>query len=154
MFKQWLSTDKIKLANNYRFVEHNTLARGELVGIEKGLYVAEETVNNFEYEVVSAIADNPRVMFWHRNKEKKEFFINGFINHYPDFIVRMKSGRTILVETKGDYLDNEDSKDKIWLGNKWADLAGNDYKYFMVFQSKEVEGAVTVKQLLQYLNDL
>ena len=66
----------------------------------------------------------------------------------------MKSGRTILVETKGDYLDNEDSKDKIWLGNKWADLAGNDYKYFMVFQSKEVEGAVTVKQLLQYLNDL
>ena len=154
MFKQWLSTDKIKLANSFRFVEHNTLARGELVGIEKGLYVAEETVNNFEYEVVSAIADNPRVMFWHRNKEKKEFFINGFINHYPDFIVRMKSGRTILVETKGDYLDNEDSKDKIWLGNKWADLAGNDYKYFMVFQSKEVEGAVTVKQLLQYLNDL
>ena len=66
----------------------------------------------------------------------------------------MKSDVTILVETKGDYLENDDSKNKIWLGNKWADLAGNNYKYFMVFKSKEVEGAITVKQLLQYLNEL
>ena len=86
--------------------------------------------------------------------EKKGFGINGFINHYPDFIVRMKSGKTILIETKGDHLENEDSKNKIWLGNKWADLAGNDYKYFMVFQSKEVKDAITVKQLLQYLNEM
>ena len=66
----------------------------------------------------------------------------------------MKSGNTILVEAKGDHLVNDDSKNKIWLGNKWADLAGSDYKYFMVFQTKEIESAITVKQLLQYLNEL
>ena len=28
--------------------------------------------------------------------------------------------------------------------HKWLHLAGNNYKYFMVFQTKEVEGAITV----------
>lgn len=154
VFQQWLNTGRIQLDGHYTFLEVIAMTKEELVGIDKGLYVAEETVNDFEYDVISAIADNPNVLFWHRNREKKEFCINGFINHYPDFIVRMKSGKTILVETKGDHLVNDDSKNKIWLGNKWADLAGNNYRYFMVFQTKEVEGAITVKQLLQYLNEL
>lgn len=154
VFQQWLNTGRIQLDGHYTFLEVIAMTKEELVGIDKGLYVAEETVNDFEYDVISAIADNPNVLFWHRNREKKEFCINGFINHYPDFIVRMKSGKTILVETKGDHLVNDDSKNKIWLGNKWADLAGNNYRYFMVFQTKEVEGAITVKQLLQYINEL
>lgn len=154
VFLQWLNTGRIILDSNYTFLNTIALTKGELVGIDKGLYVAEETVNDFEYDVISAIADNPNVLFWHRNREKKEYCINGFINHYPDFIVSMKSGNIILVETKGDHLVNEDSKNKIWLGNKWADLAGKRYHYFMVFQTKEVEGAITVKQLLQYLNEL
>jgi len=154
VFQQWLNIGRIILDNHYSFLDSIALTKGELVGIGKGLYAAEETVNDFEYDVISAIADNPNVLFWHRNREKKEFFINGFINHYPDFIVSMRSGNIILVETKGDHLVNEDSKNKIWLGNKWADLAGKRYHYFMVFQTKEVEGAITVKQLLQYLNEL
>ena len=154
VFQQWLNTGRIQLDGHYTFLDAIAMTKEELVGIDKGLYVAEETVNDFEYDVISAIADSPNVLFWHRNREKKEFCINGFINHYPDFIVRMKSGKTILVETKGDHLVNDDSKNKIWLGNKWADLAGNNYRYFMVFQTKEVEGAITVKQLLQYLNEL
>ncbi len=154
VFQQWLNTGRIILDNHYTFLDSIALTKEELVGIGKGLYAAEETVNDFEYDVISAIADNPNVLFWHRNREKKEFCINGFINHYPDFIVSMKSGNIILVETKGDHLVNEDSKNKIWLGNKWADLAGKRYHYFMVFQTKEVEGAITVKQLLQYLNEL
>lgn len=154
VFQQWLNTERIILDNHYTFLDAIALTKGELVGIDKGLYAAEETVNDFEYDVISAIADNPNVLFWHRNREKKEFCINGFINHYPDFIISMKSGNIILVETKGDHLVNEDSKNKIWLGNKWADLAGKRYHYFMVFQTKEVEGAITVKQLLQYLNEL
>lgn len=153
VFQEWLNIGKIVLKNNFSLPASISVTN-EIVGIDKGLYPAEETVNDFEYIVISAIADNPNVLFWHRNREKKEFFINGFINHYPDFIVRMMSGRTILIETKGDFLDNEESKNKIWLGNKWADKAGDAYRYFMVFENKEVEGAITVKQLLQYLYEL
>ncbi len=152
-FIKWLTTGRIKLKGHYTFIDKITL-QDELVGIDKGLYVAEESVNGFEYDAIAAIAEHPNVFFWHRNRDKKEFVLNGFINHYPDFIVRMKSGRTLLIETKGDHLANAESVDKIKLGNKWADLAGDKFRYFMVFESKEVEGAITLKTLLQYLKDL
>lgn len=152
-FKQWLSTGRIKLKGHYSFPDAITV-RDELIGIDKGLYEAEENVNDFEYKAIAAIAENPNVLFWHRNREKKEFHINGFINHYPDFIIRMKSGKTLIIETKGDHLANTDSATKIWLGNKWADLAGDNYHYFMVFETKEIEGAITFKDLMQYLNEL
>lgn len=152
-FTKWLTTGRIKLKGHYTFIDKITL-RDELVGIDKGLYAAEENVNGFEYDAIAAIAEHPNVLFWHRNRDRKEFVINGFINHYPDFIVRMKSGRTLLIETKGDHLANTDSVDKIKLGNNWAALAGDKFRYFMVFESKELEGAITLKTLLQYLNDL
>ena len=153
IFSKWLTTGKIKLKGHYTFIDKITL-RDELVGIDKGLYAAEENVNGFEYDAIAAIAEHPNVLFWHRNRDRNEFGINGFINHYPDFIVRMKSGVTLLIETKGDHLDNTESEEKRWLGNKWADLAGDNFKYFMVFQSKEVDGAITLKTLLQLLDDL
>lgn len=152
-FSKWLTTDRIKLKGHYTFIDKITL-RDELVGIDKGLYAAEENVNGFEYDAIAAIAEHPNVLFWHRNRERNEFVINGFINHYPDFIVRMKSGVTLLIETKGDHLYNPESEEKRWLGNKWADLAGDKFKYFMVFQSKEVDGAITLKTLLQLLDEL
>ena len=153
IFSKWLTTGKIKLKGHYTFIDKITL-RDELVGIDKGLYAAEENVNGFEYDAIAAIAEHPNVLFWHRNRDRNEFGINGFINHYPDFIVRMKSGVTLLIETKGDHLDNTESEEKRWLGNKWADLAGDNFKYFMVFQSKEVDGAITLKTLLQLLDEL
>lgn len=152
-FSKWLTTGRIKLKGHYSFFDKITL-RDELVGIDKGLYAAEENVNGFEYDAIAAIAEHPNVLFWHRNRDRNEFGINGFINHYPDFIVRMKSGVTLLIETKGDHLDNPESEEKRWLGNKWADLAGDNFKYFMVFQSKEVDGAITLKTLLQLLEEL
>ena len=152
-FSKWLTTGKIKLKGHYTFIDKITL-RDELVGIDKGLYVAEENVNGFEYDAIAAIAEHPNVLFWHRNRDRNEFGINGFINHYPDFIVRMKSGVTLLIETKGDHLDNSESEEKRWLGNKWVDLAGDNFKYFMVFQNKEVDGAITLKTLLQLLDEL
>lgn len=152
-FTKWLSLGRIKLKAHYTFIDKITL-RDELIGIDKGLYVAEESVNGFEYYAIAAIAEHPNVLFWHRNRDRKEFVINGFINHYPDFIVRMRSGRTLLIETKGDHLANTDSVDKIKLGNNWAALAGDKFRYFMVFESKEVEGAITLKTLLQYLDEL
>lgn len=134
-FGKWLTTGRIKLKGHYTFTDNITF-RNELVGIDKGLYAAEENVNGFEYDAIAAIAEHPNVLFWHRNRDRKEFVINGFINHYPDFIVRMRSGKTLLIETKGDHLANAESVDKIRLGKDWAALAGDKYRYFMVFESK------------------
>ncbi|MBQ2591000.1 MAG: type III restriction endonuclease subunit R, partial [Paludibacteraceae bacterium] len=95
------------------------------------------------------------VLFWHRNPERGNgFCINGFINHYPDFIIRTKSGITVLLETKGDDRDNSDSRQKIDLGKSWANKSGDKYRYFMVFNNTEVDGAYTKAEFLDILKAL
>lgn len=100
-------------------------------------------MNGFEAKVISEISGLGNIAYWHRNLVKgKGFAINGFkSNHYPDFIMGTNSGKTIVLETKGDDRDNSDSEAKCRLGQKWAELAGKDFLYMMVFDQKEVKGA-------------
>ncbi|MCM1169932.1 MAG: DEAD/DEAH box helicase family protein [Bacteroides sp.] len=126
-----------------------------LKGLANGLYEEEGDVNDFEYKVINAVSALKSVLFWHRNPERGVgFCINGYINHYPDFIVRMKSGITILLETKGDDRDNSDSKEKLELGKIWASKAGEQYRYFMVFENRTMEGAINAKELIERLTNM
>jgi type III restriction enzyme len=111
--------------------------------IAKSLYEIESSMNNFEIKVISEIAGMSNIKFWHRNHVKgKGFAINGFkSNHYPDFIAYTDSGKILIIETKGDDRDNSDSEAKCRLGSKWAELAGKEYLYMMVFDQIEVKGA-------------
>lgn len=61
---------------------------------------------------IERIIKQDNVKWWHRNKERSGFFINGALNHYPDFIVMTQRGNVILIETKGKHL-----KMKIVLGS-------------------------------------
>ena len=106
------------------------------LGLAKGLYTEEE----FEYEVINAVVNLDNVLFWHRNSSRTGFCINGYINHYPNFIVQLNSGITVLLETKGDDRDNSDSRTKVELGRTWANKAGEQYRFFMVFDKQEMEG--------------
>lgn len=45
----------------------------------------------------------------------------------------------LLLETKEDHLDAEQ---KIRLGNLWAGKAGNNYRYFMVYKKRSVNGSL------------
>ena len=156
VFKKWLDTGQIKCEPKYKLPATVTFSR-MTVGVAKGLYDEEEYVNGLEYRVVNAIASLDNVLFWHRNLQRGDGFgINGYTryNHYPDFIVRLKSGKTVLIETKGDDRDNSDTRDKIELGRIWADKAGEDYRYFMVFEETRMEGAITVGELLERLKDM
>ena len=121
-------------------------------GITKNLYVEEGEMNDFEKKVINEVANLDSVVFWHRNLERgKGFQLNGFINHYPDFIVKMRNGKIILIETKGDHLDGSDSLQKIRLGEKWASKAGENYRYFMVFNNAKLDGAKTIGELIDIL---
>jgi len=113
------------------------------------LYEAEEDVNRLEFRVAGALTSLENVLWWHRNRSKNEFCINGFINHFPDFIVKMKSGVILLVEAKGDDRDNSDSKNKLELGKIWESKAGSDqFSYFMVFEENPIEGALLFDDFL------
>ena len=154
-FNRLIETGEITCQPNWDFPEkiaplHYTKAYG------KSLYQAEETVNNFEHSLILELTSLPNVKWWHRNLARTGFCINGFINHYPDFIVRTSSGKILLVETKGDHLNNEENRKKLLLSRRWQDKAGDNYRYYMVFQNKapEMDGAKNISDFLNLLKDL
>jgi len=114
------------------------------------LYEGEEgNLTDLEFRVAGALTSLENVLWWHRNRVKKEFCINGFINHFPDFIVKMKSGIILLVEAKGDDRDNSNSKNKLELGKIWESKAGSDkFGYLMVFENNPISGALTLDEFL------
>ena len=42
------------------------------IGLAKGLYIEEESINGFEYEVINAVANLDNVLFWHRNPSRTD----------------------------------------------------------------------------------
>lgn len=66
----------------------------------------------------------------------------------------IRRGLYNLIETKGDQLDNSDSRAKVELGTIWANKAGENYRYFMVFDKKQPEGAITVNELSNQLQEM
>lgn len=129
-----------------------------MLPISRSLYADEDDVNDFEHRVISAIAGMANVRWWHRVIERNphSFVLNGFINHYPDFIVATQKGNIVLVETKGDDRDNSDSKAKLRLGRKWAELSGPQYRYYMVFDENDTgfEGAYRVSEFMELMKKL
>ncbi|MBP5366318.1 MAG: DEAD/DEAH box helicase family protein [Bacteroidales bacterium] len=155
-FKTLLDKGLIICEDTYRLPKKIILSK-DLIGVPKGLYLEEDgTINTLEQNVITAVANLDNVLFWHRNPErdKEGFCLNGFINHYPDFIIRTQKGITVLLETKGDDRDNSDSRRKIELGKYWANKAGEKYRYFMVFDKTQCEGAYTKQEFLDILKEL
>ena len=125
--------------------------------IPYSLYEAEKNdMNNFENNVIDAVVGLGNVEWWHRIIERKDFRINAFMNHYPDFIVKTENGNIVLIEVKGDYLDGDDSKTKLKLGREWQAQAGRIYRYFMVFKDKELgeQGAYTLDKFVEVMKNL
>lgn len=149
-FCTMLDTDKIFVKSAYTIPNKITLQK-PTIGITKMLHTKEEDVNGFEAEVINDVANLDNVEWWTRNISQRGFCINGFINHYPDFIIKTKRGKIILLETKGDHLDDEK---KIKLGSLWASKAGNDYRYFLVYKERSVDGAYTKARFIDIIKSL
>jgi type III restriction enzyme len=180
LVKKWSYTDKIKskirqLSDTYaegRFMDllkskkistkGNWKLNKEIVpgnigsSIGNSLYEREGSMNGFEERVAMEIGTSSNVVFWHRNLERgKGFYINGFkANHYPDFILQTKSGKTVLIETKGDHLDGSDSEAKCRLGNEWERQAGQNFAYFMIFDKKGINGAYTLDKAKELISKM
>ena len=180
LVRKWSYTDKIKakirqLSDSYAETQFMDMIKSKRImakenwklskeivpgkegaSIGNSLYEREGSMNNFEEKVIMEIGTSSNILFWHRNLERgKGFYINGFkANHYPDFILQTKSGKTILIETKGDHLDGTDSEAKCRLGNEWERQAGHNFSYFMVFDQKPVDGAFTLDKAKELIKGM
>lgn len=155
VFDTWLEQDKISCLPNYMFPPIISPTAFTTM-VPKSLYTAEEDMNKYEFKVVWGLSELGNVKWWHRNISKRGFQINGPVHAYPDIIVMLHSGKILMVETKGDQLDNDESKEKAKIGDQWARLAGKQYKYYMVFETKQPNypGAYSLERFMEIVKGL
>lgn len=153
-FSDLLDVDKIFTRPYFSFPEC-IAPSANAPSIPNSLYVTEASIGNFERRVINEIANLENIQWWHRNLSRgKGFRINGFLNHYADFILKTKAGRIIVLETKGDDRDNSDSEFKLKLGKLWEGRIGAVYKYMMVFENNPIQGAENLSDALKKLEQL
>ncbi len=158
-FSLWLEQERIHCEPTYDFPEVIAPAK-TIASIPKSLYEEEEQFDNdYEKKVAWELSALSNVKWWHRNSSRKGFAINGAVTAYPDLIVMTESGKILLIETKGDQLENSESRVKAEIGSKWAakaSMLGRLYKYYMVFQSKEpgYEGTYSYDQFMEIVKML
>lgn len=154
-FNEWLEIGKIVCRPSYSLPAVIAPMKATST-YGKSLYSGEEEANGFEYDMVLALTGLQNIKWWHRNMSRKGFVVNGFINHYPDFIVMTEKGKIVLIETKGDHLDNEQNRKKLTLSRKWQEKAGEQFRYYMVFQEKapELDGAYAFDKFLEILGKM
>lgn len=155
-FTTLIDQDKIVCDEEYSFDIEISPTR-TISSIPNSLYSEEEYFDNdYERDFVMNIASKENIEWWHRNIARHGFAINGAVTAYPDLIIRTKSGKMLIVETKGDHLDNLDSQIKAETGDKWAAMAGRVFKYYMVFQTKETGkvGQYSYDRFIEILKEL
>ena len=151
-FVDFLDIDKIWLQTNFNLPEIITPS-SNAPALPKSLYATEAAMGHFESRVINDIANLDNIVWWHRNLSRgKGFRINGFLNHYPDFIVKTKLGKIVVIETKGDDRDNSDSELKLKLGKLWEAKAGVECKYMMLFDNNPIDGAERLADAINKLS--
>ena len=156
MFYEWVEQDKISCQPSYKLPKEISPTE-TIASIPKSLYNEEEKFDNeYERKVVMELSSLNNIKWWHRNMVRKGFAINGAVNAYPDLMVRTESGKLLLIETKGDQLENSESREKAETGAKWAEMAGRMYKYYMVFETKNpgYNGAYSYEEFMRIVKEL
>jgi len=153
-FYKWIETGQITCRGNYRLPK--VIAPTPMTdAIPYSLYDGEwDQMDGFERTVLDVIIGLGNVRWWHRIIERRGFYINAFLYHYPDFMVMTNSGILVLVESKGDHLDGSDSARKLKLGTRWGLMAGDKYRYYMVYETKALPDAYSLDEFIEIMKAL
>lgn len=90
-FYKWLDSGKVVCRESYTLPLVITPAY-TIDSIPLSLYEAErDDMNDFERQLIDVIVSQKNIRWWHRIIDRRGFRINGFINHYSDFMVMTKS---------------------------------------------------------------
>lgn len=93
-----------------------------------------------EFECAQAIDRNSDIEFWVRNLERQDqaslWLPTASDKFYPDFVAKLKDGRILVIEYKGEaYVTNDDSKEKKALGELYAEKSGGKALFLMAVSS-------------------
>jgi type III restriction enzyme len=159
------------LPSHIKVKSNKQLVRSDNSPIQNSLfdYVPDEDLNDTEKTVAIYLDEQEQLLWWYRNRVRKDFHIQGWQRHkiYPDFITTKKSktknedyDKVYVLETKGVHLKaNDDTKYKQnvfalcnELGAKkaWTELfdefPDHDFEFQVVFED---EWQNKINQLMQ-----
>ncbi|BFR47292.1 DEAD/DEAH box helicase family protein [Nitratidesulfovibrio sp. HK-II] len=104
-----------------------------------------------EYECARVIDATPQVEWWVRNVDRQPGSFSLPLSNgkfYPDFVAKLKDGRLLVVEYKGEHLaSGTDTKEKESIGALWE--AKSDRKaLFLMALRQDAQGRDVPKQIL------
>jgi type III restriction enzyme len=105
-----------------------------------------------EYECACVIDRLLQVEYWVRNidRQNESFWLplhNG--KFYPDFVAKLKDGRTFVVEYKGEHLmSTPETLEKQNIGEHWAET-GNGKHIFLMAVKKDAHGRPMDRQIAE-----
>lgn len=103
-----------------------------------------------EFDCARILDAHPKVEYWLRNvdRQKHSFWLplhDG--KFYPDFIVKLRDGRLLVVEYKGAHLeDTPDTAEKRNIGELWAGKSGGKHLFLMAVKT-DAHGQSTEQQI-------
>ena len=126
-----------------RAVNSQELRRDDGQVVENNLFEAtyKDDFNSYEQNVACYLDGEKALRWWHRNVAQRQYSLQGWRKNriYPDFIFAMDSSdskeRLMILETKGDHLDNPDTKYK----QKVLEVCTNAFKFENVTKRGDLE---------------
>nr|VFJ71467.1 MAG: type III restriction enzyme [Candidatus Kentron sp. FW] len=115
--------------------------------VEKSLFEAvyRDDLNSYEQSVACYLDGEKALRWWHRNVAQRQYALQGWRRNkiYPDFIFAMARDekdnggkeRLMILETKGDHLDNPDTQYK----QKVLEVCANAYRFDNVAKQGDLE---------------
>lgn len=98
-------------------------------------YMMPGQMNGEEAECAAFIDGLEEVEYWVRNLDREDYSFwmpTSTDKFYPDFVVRLKDGRILVVEYKGaDRWSDDDSKEKRLIGEVWEKRSGGRCLFIM-----------------------
>ncbi len=136
----WIMPEEIV---TQRDANSQELRRGDNQFVQQNLFetVYLDDLNPYERNVACYLDGEQALIWWHRNVARQQYALQGWRKNkiYPDFIFAIGgeggSERIMILETKGDHLDNPDTKYK----HKVMETCANAYRIEEVSSRGELE---------------
>ncbi len=136
----WVMPDEMM---TQRAVNSQELRRNDGRFIDKNLFEAtyKDDLNSYEQSVACYLDGEKALRWWHRNVAQRQYALQGWRKNkiYPDFIFAMdRKGdkeHIMILETKGDHLDNPDTKYK----QRVLDVCTNAFEFENVTKRGDLE---------------
>jgi type III restriction enzyme len=112
--------------------------------------------NGEECACAKAIDSSPETLYWLRNVSRHSASFRlptAMDNFYPDFIVKLKNNRVLVVEYKGDFLiGTQDTTEKTLIGELWEKYT--ERKGLFLLAVKDKDGKDVAEQIKEKIGSV